>query len=223
MRMLLLMAAVTYAGVPWEALAGFPLDPVTSYLSELGAQDQRLSLVFRALDLTTGLLVAVAVAIGMRTMARSALVRAAAWALGAFAVLTVVDSLNPMACATSVSAACARADAANTLGISHQLHTVSSASAMAAVLVSLVLFAAALRRTDALTERTRRAIWTLLAALAVVTVVVAVWALASTSEGQLLAGGGIAQRIQVLLVSGYLGVFAFFADRLAPRSAADIA
>lgn len=217
MRVLLLMAAVTYAGLPWEAIAGFPLDPVTSYLSELGAEDQRLGLVFRGLDLITGVLVVAAVVIGLHTSARSPLIRMAGFALCGFAILTIVDALNPMACATSSSAACARADAANALGISHQLHTVSSASATAAVLVSALLFGIALRRTDALPARVRRIPGGIVAGLVGITLVAGAWALVSTSGGQLLAGGGIAQRVQVLLVSGYLVVFALLSHRLAPR------
>lgn len=73
-----------------------------------------------------------------------------AWAASlAFAGLsTVVDAINPMTCAPSVSPVCEAAEKTGTLPAQHQLHTVSSAlvgvAFVLAMLASLVLSA----RTD---------------------------------------------------------------------------
>lgn len=225
-RVLLLTAAVAYSGIPWEAAAGFPLDPSRSYLSELAAADQPNGLVFRALDAATGVLILAALAIRGRAAATTGLTTGAAFALGAFAVLTIVDASLPMACATSASAACAQADAANTLGLSHQIHTMSSAGALTAVLVSAVLLVMALTRDRAPRSGGIRALeivaWIVVAMLVATTVLVTVITVASTADGRLLDGGGLAQRAQVLWVSSYLVVFGLIAGprRSDPRPAA---
>ncbi|GEC99733.1 hypothetical protein KVA01_18880 [Kocuria varians] len=67
------------------------------------------------------------------------------WAASlAFAGLaTVVDAINPMTCAPSISPVCHAAEEAGTLPVQHQLHTVSSAlvgvALIVAMLASLVL------------------------------------------------------------------------------------
>ncbi|MBN9142226.1 MAG: DUF998 domain-containing protein [Micrococcales bacterium] len=214
MQILLLAAAIAYSGLPWEAVAGFPLDPAGSYLSELAAADQPLGWLFRALDLTTGVLVLIALLVGGRSGGAVAR-RGATLALAGFAVLTIVDASSPMACASSASLRCARGDAANTLGLAHQIHTVSSAGALAALLVSAVLLAVAVSR-DAGWDRPvgRRLLLALVVSIVAVTVLVSVLAVLSTDEGRLMSGGGYAQRAQVLLVSLYLGWFGFLVKRL---------
>jgi len=213
-RVLLLIAAITYSGLPWEAAAGFPLDPSRSYLSELAAQDQPYGLIFRTLDGLTGVLVLVAFALGSRVPSYTGFARGSAIAIAAFAALTIIDASSPMACATSTSLRCAAADAANALGLSHQIHTVSSAGALAAVVVSAVLLAVALVRDRTRSSDTeRRVLFAIAGMLIVVTVLVTVLAMLSTDDGRLVDGGGFVQRAQVLLVSAYLVSFGGIAVR----------
>ncbi|WP_240465812.1 hypothetical protein, partial [Cellulomonas iranensis] len=49
-HVLLVVAAVAYAGLPLEVITGFPLDPVTSYLSEHAARGQAWRGVFVTAD-----------------------------------------------------------------------------------------------------------------------------------------------------------------------------
>lgn len=220
---LLLSAAILYSGVPWEAAAGYPLDPSRSYLSELAAQDQPLGALFRSLDGLTGALVLVALAlVAGRPLSR--LVRASAVALAAFAALTILDALSPMACATSADARCAEADAANALGLSHHLHAVSSAGALAAVAVSAVLLViAAARDREAASAVARGALVTVVAMLVAVTLIITLLAMLSAGDGRLIDGGGLVQRVQVLLVSAYLVSFGAVAIRMPDRLGAGAA
>jgi hypothetical protein len=144
-HVLLVVAAVAYAGLPLEVITGFPLDPVTSYLSEHAARGQAWRGVFVTADALAGLAVATAGAIllGARAAAlpatpdgprRWAVVLAVALVVAGAA--TVVDVLSPMACAPSADAWCASAEAARELGAQHTVHEVSSS------LVSLALVAA---------------------------------------------------------------------------------
>lgn len=217
-RTLLVIAAIMYSGLPWEAAVGFPLDPSRSYLSELAARDQPSASLFRLLDASAGVLILVALLVEpTRARARS-LFTASAYALGLFAAFTIIDASSPMACATSASIACARADAANTLGAAHEIHTFSSAGALAAVLSSAVLLALAVVR-----ERPRRRPherWVCVgvaAALFSATVLVTVLAMCSTEGGRLVDGGGVAQRAQVILISAHLVCFAVTSSRRAAR------
>lgn len=213
-RVLLLIAAITYSGLPWEAATGFPLDPARSYLSELAAADQPSGVIFRALDGLTGVLVLVALALGIRTPSSTGLVKGSAIALAAFAALTIIDASSPMACATSTSLRCAAADASNTLGLSHQIHTVSSAGALAAVVVSALLLTIATMRDRTRSSAGGRGVLFVIAGMLIAaTVLVTVLALLSTEDGRLVDGGGFAQRVQVLLVSAYLVAFGIFAVR----------
>ncbi|MEB4613704.1 DUF998 domain-containing protein [Leucobacter sp. M11] len=211
---LLLAAAVTYAGVPWEALVGFPLDPARSYLSELAAVDQPTSPLFRMLDGLTGALILCALFLGRQKPRVRGTRSASAFTFAAFACLTLLDAASPMACATSASAQCAAADAANTLGTTHQVHTLSSSAALIAVLLSAILLAISVTRDRAPARLLER--WLVLGgvgALTAVTIIVSVLAVRSMADGQLLDGGGYAQRAQVLLVSAYIAGFGIISAR----------
>jgi len=214
------LAAITYSGIPWEAAAGFPLDVSRSYLSELAAADRPYGAVFRALDGATGALVLAALALCVVARRRAGrpttrVERGSGFALAAFAALTVLDASSPMVCATSTSAACAAADAANALGLSHQIHTVSSATALAAVIVSAVLLAVDLARGPGRGRPgERRVVFVLAGMLIVVTALVTALAAMSTGDGKLIDGGGFVQRAQVVLVSAYLVGFGVVVTRL---------
>lgn len=204
-RAVFVIAALCYAGLPAEALAGFPLDVSRSYLSELSASDQPTSGVFRVFDATAGSLVLV----GVFRLRRQRVddpwpLRAALLGAAGFGALTIADAAVPMACATSADAACAAADAAGTLGVAHQVHAVTSAGASTAVIVSAVLLVAATLRRPASPRGLTAVVRIGVAVLVVATAAVTVAAIVATTTGTLPAGGGYLQRAQVLLLSGYL-------------------
>lgn len=202
------IAAVLYLGLPMEAVLGFPLDPASSYLSELAAKDQPHGVAFRLADGIGAVLVLVGVTL---LSARCAAPRGAVYGtvtLALFAVATIADVIFPMACATSADPECARGDAEHTLGLSHQIHLVSSALALAAVNVSAVLLSAfATRRRRRAHQGLPVALLVLAAVLLVSSVTVSVAALAGATDGALPAGAGYLQRVQTVSVCLYLLVF----------------
>lgn len=213
-RVLLVLAAVTYAGFLWEAVLGFPLEPSRSYLSELAARDQASGHVFRMLDALTGVCIVLGVLLLRRARASSHACRPEPLAvlsggsLAVFGVLTTVDAFVPMACATSANLACARADAAGQLGLAHELHAVTSGAASVAVLVSSALLC-----TLALRARSspRAARWTAVVGaglLCLFSAIVTLVAVIGAPNGSLPAGGGYLQRGQVLVISGYVASYA---------------
>ncbi|WP_424937047.1 MULTISPECIES: DUF998 domain-containing protein [Bacteria] len=203
---LLVFAAVLYLGVPYEAVAGYPLDPSRSYLSELAAADQPLAPLFRFLDGSAGALVAIAATLLLFASPRWPL-RVPIVGLGVFGLGTLADVVFPMACASSLSAACARADAAGTLGIAHQVHTVTSVVALLGAVVaalSLVLLA----QWTGIRPVRARILATVGATLLIgVTIAISVIALASTADGALPPGAGYVQRVQTVLLSVFLASF----------------
>ncbi|QMS56741.1 hypothetical protein CIB50_0001457 [Kocuria varians] len=123
------------------------LHPWTSYASEYFVADRPAASVLRTADGLSGMLLVVIAVLSyarVRTLWRGrAAVRTWAGALAVAGAATVVDAINPMTCAPSVSPACAAAEAAGTLPVQHHLHTGSSAlvgiAFVVAMLASLVL------------------------------------------------------------------------------------
>ncbi|MDO4919601.1 DUF998 domain-containing protein [Kocuria sp.] len=168
-RRLCTVAAVMYSAWLVAPLLDPGLHPWTSYASEFLVPDRPAASLLRTADGICGvLLVVIAVlsyarvrilwrglpaglgdaASTVPTDRRSrTAVRAWCAALALAGTATVVDAVNPMTCAPSISAACAAAEAAGTLPVQHAVHTVSSSLAGAAfavaMLASLVLSSAA--------------------------------------------------------------------------------
>ncbi|KSW17190.1 DUF998 domain-containing protein [Cellulomonas sp. B6] len=201
-HVLLVLAAVAYAGVTWELAAGFPLDPVRSYLSENAARGQPLRALFVATDTLAGGLAALAGAALLRVR-RAVPPTARRWvavvsvALVVTGAATVVDAFNPMACAPSADSRCAAAEAARTLGVQHTVHEVAS-SVVSLAVVTTCVGALALARRTAGRGRTRAA-WCALAPAAtlVTSAVVGAIAVASTL-GAATPPVGLWQRAQTL-------------------------
>lgn len=102
-----------------------------SFVSELAAIDQPNSLIPRVGDALAAICAAIAARFGWRSRAFT---RQACVLLWAFALFTLLDAIFPMACAPSLSPVCAAGDEAGTLGLSHNVHTVTSSLANAATL-----------------------------------------------------------------------------------------
>lgn len=200
-RNLMLAAGVLYCSLLLEAAAGFPLDVTNSFLSELGALDQPTSLWARGMDLSTGVLLLVAVLLA-RPAARALgglLVSTAAFGLG-----TLFDSLSPMDCAPSDSAACRAAEANGQTGVDLVLHEVTSTVAGLGSIAMGVFTVLVLRRLG------WGGLWSkAVAVLAVAVVVTQTWLGLETGSdvlaGDHLEAPGILQRVSVLLVCVMLG------------------
>lgn len=200
-----MIAGVLYLGVPYEALAGFPIDPSRSYLSELAAEDQPLRWMFRGLDGAAGIL-AVIGAKSFLMRGSAVRLRFAAGGVAVFGVGTLADVVLPMACASSVSASCAAADAAGRLGLIHQAHSVASVVALGGAVFAAVGIASAMRGSM-VAPMARVTIWVGAGMLVAATVAVSVLAIGGIDDGVLPAGGGYVQRLQTILVSVLLIVF----------------
>lgn len=161
------MVAVVYFAWLVSPLLDPQLHPWTSYASEYFVADRPAASVLRTADGLSGMLLVVIAVLSharvrtlwrglpggiapghddapARTLRRGrAAVRTWAGALAVAGAATVVDAINPMTCAPSVSPACAAAEAAGTLPVQHHLHTGSSAlvgiAFVVAMLASLVL------------------------------------------------------------------------------------
>ncbi|MFG1909332.1 DUF998 domain-containing protein [Kribbella sp. NPDC048928] len=203
-RNLMLAGAVLYCSLLLEAAAGFPLDVGNSFLSELGALDQSTSLWARAMDLATGVLLLIAVLLG-RPAARARrelaglLISTAAFGLG-----TLFDSLSPMDCAPSASAACRAAEANGQTGVDLVLHEVTSTVAGLGSIAMGVFAVLVLRRAGWGGAWSR-----LVAVLAAAVAATQTWLGLQTGHdvlvGDDLDAPGILQRVSVLLVCLMLG------------------
>lgn len=200
-RLLLVAAALLYLGVVVEAVAGWPLDPVSSYLSELAALDQPTSTLFRSMDLAAAIFVVGGLALLVIAYRRdradggaaaSRAQRVVFWALLTFGAATMIDALLPLDCALSVGDCAAREDAGD-VSLAHQAHTFSSVTAgLSSFVVSagVVWLARARRRT--LLGFTARLAGALGPVLGVVTGAIGMFG------SPLPVGTGIAQRIQII-------------------------
>lgn len=172
-RRLSLVVALLYSTWLVAPLLDPQLHPWTSYASEYFVADRPAATLLRTTDGVAGMLLIVLAVLSYgraRTLWRGLpggfggldasrpTRRRARWAVrvwcAALAVAgaaTVVDAINPMTCAPSVSPECAAAEAAGTLPLQHHMHTASSAVAgtafVVAMLASLVLSTAADRVT----------------------------------------------------------------------------
>lgn len=175
-----------------------------SYVSELAAQDQPWSLLFRTGDVVVGLLAVATAAAAWHAGRQASTDRPAgtgrwqvlAWlALATFGLATLVDAgLTPLSCAPSVELACALAERSGTVPLFHQLHTVTSGTAETALRVSMLAMALA----PGAGRRARRALF---AAMLLTTCLT----LTAMLFGSLV---GLPQRASLVLASAWLAVVA---------------
>ena len=116
------------------------LDPVNSYVSELGVRTQPASAFFRASDAVAGLLI-VLLALVLRGGLPRDWRREAGWAaLVVAGAASVFDGWQPMGCAPSVDLACRlHEDSVGLLGQVHEPHTMSSVTGIAGAVVSMLV------------------------------------------------------------------------------------
>ncbi|HEY1176875.1 MAG TPA: DUF998 domain-containing protein [Phytomonospora sp.] len=189
----MVVAAITYLTWIFGEALNPALDPVTSYVSELAADDQPHEWFFRIGDVLTGS-IAGTVAILRVKGAHGA--RFAGWvAVIVFGVATLLDA-GPftLTCAPSIDADCKAAEQAGTLPFPDDVHTVAS------VIATLALVAAAFAFALHSGSATR---WALAGLVAATSLAVAVVVLTGNDVG-------IAQRIQLLGFSAWLAALGWW-------------
>lgn len=219
---LLTLGAVAYSTWLLETFLGTGLSPLSSYVSELGAQDQPYGTLFRTTDLAAGLLV-LAGAVGALLWLPRRWSTVVGWAgLALFGAATAVDSRLPLSCAPTADAACAARERAGLVPAAHAAHAVSSSVAVAGALVAMVALTFAARRHGLLTSGAGNSgpldvvhvvhvVHVLLVLLVLVELAATAWTLAAIAafdagHGTWALGAG--QRFQVLLIAVWLGLLA---------------
>ncbi|MEU6977039.1 DUF998 domain-containing protein [Streptomyces sp. NPDC046371] len=224
---LLALGALAYTAWVLEVVVRTGLDPVRAYVSELAAADQPLGGLFRATDLTAGLLVLAGALTGLAATGRPgrpAEPAPTSWArrepgprrpwllvgwlaLALFGAATAVDSRLPLSCAPTADPECAARETAGLVPATHTAHAVSSSLAMAGALTAMLALTLAARRY---------ALWRPLArtgpALVALELAATAWTLAAVAAfeaGRGLWSLGAGQRLQILLVAVWLAVLAW--------------
>ena len=204
MRNILVAAGVLYCSLLLELAAGFPLDVHRSFLSDLAAQDQPTSPYARAMDLGTGVLLLIVVALGRHAARMHWDLAGLLIGTAIFAVGTMSDALAPIDCAASLSAACAAAENSGQDGATLLLHEVTSGVA------GFGSFAMAFFVVHVLSRSGWGGLWGRLVAVLCVGVAASeIWLGIVTGinalHGDVAYGPGILQRVSVLLICLMLG------------------
>jgi hypothetical protein len=223
-RNLMLTAALLYCSLLLEVAAGFPLDVHHSFLSELGASDQPTSLLARGMDLATGVLLLIAVLLARPAVRGQQELKGLLISTAAFGLGTLFDSLSPMDCAPSVSAACRAAEANGQTGVDLVLHEVTSTIAGLGS-IAMGVFAVLVLRKAGWGGAWSKVVAVLAAAVAVTQTWLGLQTGSDVITGDELDAPGVLQRVSVLLVCLMLGTLlpglrhACFDDRDLDRGA----
>lgn len=210
-----LCGAALYVSAPVELVIG-DLDRSVSFVSELSARDQPHHVLFQSFDVVAGVFF-VALGVGLGRVGWWGRGRAGAgWRWGCrsvvgFGLATVTAACLPLDCAASASRTCELREGSGQVSAVHQAHSAASALSTLAVIAGLVLLGWSSRSRPGW----RPATWAAALALPVISVLSAVLALlglgwglgdSETTGGHLRAVLGIAQRTEILVVSGWIGV-----------------
>lgn len=211
---LLGLGAAAYSAWMLEAVLATGLDPVRTYVSELAAETEPLGGLFRTTDLAAGLLIVAGALWGLALLRPHRAWTRAGWAgLLLFGAATAADSRLPLTCTPTADAECAGLEAAGALPGTHTAHAGTSSLAVTGAVVAMVTLTLAARRYRAWHPLARFGPWAVGLELAAT-----IWTLASvaafeTGRGTWLLGLG--QRAQVLLIAGWLALFALCLARTA--------
>lgn len=201
---LILLGALLYAAWTLEALLLLPedLDPRTSYVSELSAQDQPLSGLFRATDALAGTSVAVGALLAFLRLHPTP--RLGWWAIVGFGVATIADAALPLSCAATQDPVCAAAEAASAVPWNHTFHVVTSSVASVALIAAIVVFLPAAR------AHLSRPWWVGLVLTSTVCLVGTAWTLLEVARPVLPlpweSALGYGQRLQLIGASAWVAV-----------------
>ncbi|MEU4190544.1 DUF998 domain-containing protein [Kribbella sp. NPDC026611] len=204
-RNLMIAAGVLYCSLLLEIAAGFPLDVRNSFLSELGAKDQATSLYARGMDLATAVLLVIAVLLARPAARRHRDVAGLLISTAVFAIGTLFDSLSPMDCAPSISAACRAAESSGQDGFALFVHEATSTLAGLGT-IALGIFSVLVLRRFGWGGALGRLVAVLAAGVAVTNVWLGVKTGLEVLTGDELHAPGILQRVSVVLVCLLLAV-----------------
>ncbi|GAA0579085.1 DUF998 domain-containing protein [Kribbella sandramycini] len=203
-RNVMIAAGILYCSLLLEAVAGYPLDIHTSFLSELGARDQATSLAARAMDLGASVLVLLAFVLARPAARMHRDVQGLMLSAAVFGVGTLFDSFFPMDCAPSASAACRAAEANGHEGTALVLHEVTSTMAGIGT-IAMGVFAVLVLRRIGWGGFWGRVVAVLAAGVAVTNAWLGVETGLEVLSGNDLHPPGILQRVAILLVCLLLG------------------
>ncbi|MDV6267839.1 DUF998 domain-containing protein [Rhodococcus globerulus] len=195
----LILGGIVYSSWILEFFLDTELDPVTSFLSELDAANQKYRDVFGNADVISAVLMLVSATLGLLVTERRKFYVAGWIALAVFGVATIADASFPLDCS---GPDCAASEPGGLLPQLHHVHALTSSVAVFAIFTAMITFT-----VGAFRYREHPLLRTVGLGLLIVTSLATVWML--TTNGIELAGGGnlglgIAQRAQVLGMSLWL-------------------
>ncbi|MGW7368305.1 DUF998 domain-containing protein [Streptomyces sp. NPDC054841] len=209
--LLIALGSAAYTAWVLELVLPTGLDPVQAYVSELAAADQPFGGLFRATDLAAGLLVLAGACCALLWLPQRPWA-VVGWAgLLLFGAATATDSRLPLSCAATADPECAAREEAGLVPATHTAHAWSSSLAVLGAVTGIVALTVAARRYRWWAPLARTG-----PVLVALELAATVWTLAAvaaleTARGAWLLGAG--QRLQVLLVAGWLAVLAYSVAR----------
>ncbi|BDB43866.1 MULTISPECIES: DUF998 domain-containing protein [Mycobacterium] len=198
----LIAGAVLYSNWLLEMVYTRTLPDPDLYISELSAADQPHGGWFRGGDQASAVVLLFAAAAALIGVPSCRWGRRGWWALGVFAVATLLDStVWRLVCAPSSDAVCKAREASGTVPIGHQLHWLSSGMGLAAAIASLLAFVLADRRAVAAAPVRRLGIFMLAALVGTAMLTGVAIVIDSTDHVGVI---GIAQRAELVAFAGWL-------------------
>jgi len=135
-----LVGAAAYSSFLLARPLGSTLDPVNSYVSELGVRTQPASAFFRASDVLAGLLIVLLALVLRDGLPRDRRREGGRATLAIAGAASVFDGWHPMGCTPSVDVLCRpRPDVIGLLAQLREAHTVSSVTGVIAAVASMLL------------------------------------------------------------------------------------
>lgn len=199
-----LLGAMLYSNWLLEMAFTRSLPDPDLFISELAATDQPHGEWFRGCDLAAAVILLVAAAAALVGIRRDRWSRTGWWALAVFAVTTALDStVWTLVCASSSDASCATREATGAVPIGHQLHLLSSVVGVLAAIASLFAFVVVDLRERAPASVRHIGLFMLTALIGTSIWTTAAVAIDSTA-GAGAAEVGIAQRVQLIAIAGWL-------------------
>lgn len=196
------LGAVLYSNWLLEIAFTRTLPDPDLYISELSAADQPHGEWFRRGDQAAAIVLTVATIAALVGVPNCRWGRRGWWALGVFAVATILDStVWRLVCAPSSNAECAAREASGTVPIGHQLHWLSSGIVLAAAIASLLAFAVADLRAGAPAAIRRVGVFMLAALIGTAVMTGVAILLDGTDDVGVI---GIAQRAELAAFAGWL-------------------
>ncbi len=209
-----LVSAAAYSSfLPAQPL-GSRLDPINSYVSELGVRTQPASAFFRGSDVLAGLLIMLLALVLRDGLPWDWRRQAGRAALAIAGVASVFDGWHPMGCTPSVDLACRpHRDVIGLVAQLREAHTISSVIGVVGAVASMLLLG------SLLAEGPRWRFFGELGQLAAVAVIVL--GLLELPLSLTNHWVGLVERPSVLCISGWLAALGVLALRTAVRGRAD--